>query len=120
MAAYEQDISCTSLVGSNLVGSEHRVVDWTGNLTSSNTQVPCGVVRHGKAANKASEIIYKGTCQAYVTLGANQSVAVGTKLSCSANGCFEVAGATTYVAAVSLEANNTANNTHLLKVRVRP
>lgn len=121
MAANEKDIRCTSIVSANnLVGAEHYVVDWAGAKTANNTQVPAGVVRRGRANNLASEIITAGSCMAYVTLGASQSVAIGTKLSAGANGCFEVAGNTTYVAAVSLEANNKANNTHLLNVRVRP
>jgi len=119
MAANEKDIKCTSIVSANnLVGAEHYVVDWAGAKSNNNTQVPAGVVRRGRANNFASEIIYQGSCMAYVTIGANSSVSVGTRLSASANGCFEVAGATTYVRAVCLEANNTANNTHLLNVRL--
>jgi len=118
MAANEKDIRCTSIVSANnLVGAEHYVVTWAGAKTANNTQVPAGVVRRGRANNLASEIIYQGSCMAYVTIGANASVAVGTKLSAGANGCFEICN-NTFVAAVCLEANNTANNTHLLNVRV--
>jgi hypothetical protein len=114
---YDKDTMCTSVVSpSNLVGAEGYIVDYSGNKTANNTQAVKGVVKFGRPANIASEVIYKGECMAYVTIGANSSVAVGTRLSASANGCWEVAGGTTLVGAVCLEANNTANNTHLLRV----
>ena len=114
---YDKDTMCTTVVSANnLVGKEGYIVDYSGVLTANNLQAVKGVIKQGRGANQATEVIYKGECMSYVTIGANGSVAIGTRLSASANGCWEVAGATTLVGAVCLEANNTANNTHLLRV----
>jgi len=114
--SYEKDIMCTTIVSpSNLVGAEGYIVDYAGNKTSNNTQAVRGVVRIGRPANQATEVIYKGECMSYLTLG-NTTITVGQRLSASANGCWEVAGATTLVGAVALENCNNSNNTSLIRI----
>lgn len=118
-AQYEKDIFTTSFTGANnLVGQEGRLIDYAGVLTANNTQVAKGVVRVGYGANLASELIIKGECMAYVTIGANAATTVGQKLASSANGALEAHAGTVYVRAVCMEANNSANNTVLLRVNL--
>jgi hypothetical protein len=114
--SYDKDTMCTSVVSpSNLVGAEGYIVNYAGNKTAGNTEAVKGVVKFGRPANTASEVIYKGECMSYLTLG-NNTITVGQRLSASANGCWEMAGATTLVGAVALEICNNSNNTSLIRV----
>jgi hypothetical protein len=114
--SYDKDTMCTSVVSpSNLVGAEGYIVNYAGNKTAGNTEAVKGVVKFGRPANTASEVIYKGECMSYLTMG-NVTVAVGARLSAGANGCWEPAGATTLVGAVALEICNNSNNTSLIRV----
>jgi len=108
---YEQGIVRRSFVSANnLVGQEGYAIAYDGSLTANNSQVAFGVIRRGAPANQASEIITQGTCMGYVYLPANNALAVGDKLSSSANGTFEKAGASTYVRAVAREAVSASAN----------
>lgn len=109
---YERNIVTASIVSAaDLTGKEGYAVDVSGALTSATGDTVYGVVRMGRPAGEANQVVTAGEVEAYVT----GTIAAGDPLTGGASGALAKATIGTHlIRAIALEAN--ASGTNLRKI----